>query len=101
MMFASTGDTRFRKELITLLMSWNCASENGNGYVAAIPNGKKIFSEIAAGDIRSQGFDLNGGWVPWYTMHKVFAGLLDANEYCGNAKALQSSSSWQIGQTPF
>jgi len=43
---------------------------------------------VAEGDIRSQGFDLNGLWVPWYTQHKVFAGLLDAYRYCRNDKAL-------------
>ncbi|MCM3872802.1 MAG: glycoside hydrolase family 127 protein [Pyrinomonadaceae bacterium] len=89
MMFASTGDVRFRQRVNYIVTELElCQRANGNGYVAAIPNGKKIFNEVAAGDIRSQGFDLNGGWVPWYTMHKVFAGLLDANQFCGNRKAL-------------
>ncbi len=89
MMFASTGDVRFRQRVNYIVNELElCQRANRNGYVAAIPNGKKIFQEVAAGDIRSQGFDLNGGWVPWYTMHKVFAGLLDANQYCGNRKAL-------------
>lgn len=87
--FASTGDERFRQRVTYIVNELElCQRENGNGYVAAIPNGEKIFREVAAGDIRSQGFDLNGGWVPWYTLHKVFAGLLDANQYCGNTKAL-------------
>jgi uncharacterized protein len=87
--FASTGDERFRDRVDYIVNELElCQRENGDGYVAAIPNGKKIFREVAAGDIRSQGFDLNGGWVPWYTLHKVFAGLLDANQYCGNTKAL-------------
>jgi DUF1680 family protein len=89
MMFASTGDIRFRTRVNYIVNELEiCQRQNGNGYVAAIPNGKKIFQEVAAGDIRSQGFDLNGGWVPWYTLHKLFAGLLDANQYCGNTKAL-------------
>jgi DUF1680 family protein len=89
MMFASTGDVRFRERVNYIVSELElCQRENGNGYLAAIPNGKKIFKEVAAGDIRSQGFDLNGGWVPWYTLHKLFAGLLDANQYCGNSKAL-------------
>ncbi|HEX2672848.1 MAG TPA: beta-L-arabinofuranosidase domain-containing protein, partial [Polyangiaceae bacterium] len=29
-----------------------------------------------------------GGWVPYYTLHKIFAGLLDVYEYEGNADAL-------------
>lgn len=89
MMFASTGDIRFRTRVNYVVNELEiCQRQNGNGYVAAIPNGKKIFQEVAAGDIRSQGFDLNGGWVPWYTLHKLFAGLLDANQYSANTKAL-------------
>ena len=89
MMYAATGDARFRERVGYVVDELElCQRANGDGYVAAIPGGKKIFREVAAGDIRSQGFDLNGGWVPWYTLHKLFAGLLDAHEHCGNAKAL-------------
>jgi hypothetical protein len=65
-----------------------CQRKHGDGYVAAIPNGKKVFEEISRGQIRSAGFDLNGLWVPWYTTHKLMAGLRDAYLYCGNRKAL-------------
>lgn len=89
MMFASTGDVRFRNRVTYIVAELDDTQRaNGNGYLAAIPNGKKIFTEVAAGQIRSQGFDLNGGWVPWYTLHKLFAGLLDAHLYCHNTKAL-------------
>jgi uncharacterized protein len=89
MMFAATGDVRFRERVEYIVNELaTCQDVNGDGYVAAIPNGKKIFQEVAAGDIRSKGFDLNGGWVPWYTLHKLFAGLLDANHYCKNDRAL-------------
>jgi hypothetical protein len=89
MMFAATGDERFRQRVNYIVSELeHCQRANGDGYVAAIPNGKKIFREVAAGNIRSQGFDLNGGWVPWYTLHKLFAGLLDANKYCDNKNAL-------------
>jgi uncharacterized protein len=89
LMFASTGDTRFRDRVNYIVAELEaCQRANGNGYVAAIPNGKKIFQEVSAGDIRVKPFDLNGGWVPWYTLHKLFAGLLDANRYTQNAAAL-------------
>ena len=89
MMFAATGDARFRERVSYIVNELEVIQRaNGNGYVAAIPNGKKLFAEVAAGQIRSQGFDLNGGWVPWYTLHKLFAGLLDANRYCRNPQAL-------------
>lgn len=89
MMFAATGDARFRERVGYIVKELaECQAANGNGYLAAIPNGKTIFQQVAAGDIRSKGFDLNGGWVPWYNLHKLFAGLLDANYYCANEQAL-------------
>jgi len=39
------------------------------------------------------GFDAGtGGWVPYYTLHKIFAGLLDVYEYEQNADALAIAS---------
>lgn len=88
--YASTGDKRFLERVNYMVAELaECQKANGNGYVSAIPNGKKIYSEIAAGDIRSAGFDLNGGWVPNYTMHKVMAGLRDAYRLAGNTTALE------------
>src|SRR5207237_771865 len=40
------------------------------------------------GKINATGFALNGVWVPFYTLHKVFAGLRDTFRYAGNKKAL-------------
>ncbi len=89
LMFASTGDARLRERVNYIVAELEAVQRaNGNGYVAAIPNGKKIFAEVAAGNIRVQPFDLNGGWVPWYTLHKLFAGLLDVHRYFQNPKAL-------------
>ncbi|MEN2416359.1 beta-L-arabinofuranosidase domain-containing protein [Flavobacterium mesophilum] len=88
LMYAATGDQRF-KELADYIINElaECQKKKGTGYIGAIPDGDKIFDEVAAGNIRSQGFDLNGGWVPWYTQHKVLAGLVDAYRYTGNKNA--------------
>lgn len=101
MMYASTGDSRFL-ERVNYIVSELEQCQEDDGYVAAIPNGKKVFAEIAAGNIHSAGFDLNGCWVPWYTLHKLFAGLLDAQRYCENSKALSIAArlaDWAIGVT--
>src|SRR5690606_12341855 len=67
-----------------------CQQADGNGYIGAFPNGKRILEdEVAKGNIRAQGFDLNGIWVPFYTEHKVMAGLFEAYDLCGNQKALE------------
>ena len=28
-------------------------------------------------------------WAPWYTLHKIYAGLLDMHVLCGNEQALE------------
>lgn len=66
-----------------------CQKERGTGYVGAIPNEDQVFYKVALGNISSRGFDLNGAWAPWYTIHKLMAGLLDAYKYTGNTKALE------------
>ena len=57
------------------------------GYIGGIPKEDSIWKDVAAGKIVSGGFDLNGGWVPWYMLHKIWAGLLDSYLYTGNEKA--------------
>ena len=91
MSYAATEDERFRQRVDYIAKELaECQEANGDGYIAATPEGKRVYAEVSRGDIRSQGFDLNGAWVPWYTMHKIFAGLRDAHQYAGNAQALEA-----------
>jgi hypothetical protein len=90
MMYQTTGDKRFldRVNYITDELK-SVQAADGSGYLGAFPNGKKIFEEeVAKGNIRAKGFDLNGIWSPFYTEHKVMAGLRDAYRLCGNTDAL-------------
>ena len=66
-----------------------CQEARKTGYIGAIPKEDSMWAEVAKGNIRSRGFDLNGAWSPWYTVHKVMSGLLDAYLYCNNQKALK------------
>ncbi|MFK4474443.1 DUF1680 family protein [Paenibacillus sp. RC73] len=89
LMFASTGDEKLLERVHYVIDELEiCQNNHGNGYISGIPRGKELFEEVKAGDIRSQGFDLNGGWVPLYTMHKLFAGLRDAYLLAHHPKAL-------------
>lgn len=89
LMYASTGNKELSGRIEYIVNELEvCQEAHGNGYISGIPRGKEIFEEVKAGDIRSQGFDLNGGWVPLYTMHKLFAGLRDAYRLAGIGKAL-------------
>lgn len=90
MMVAATGDQLFKDRLnYTVSELARCQKARGTGYLGAIPNEDTLFAEVARGQIRSGGFDLNGGWSPWYTVHKVMAGLVDAYLYCDNKEALE------------
>lgn len=90
MQYAATGDDRFKERAAYLVKEMaECQKANGNGYAAGIPGGKKALDEVSRGDIRSQGFDLNGLWVPWYTIHKLLAGLRDVYVLTGNPQAKQ------------
>lgn len=90
MQYASTGNPEFLTRVNYIVDQLDeCQKARKTGYVGAIPNEDKLWSEIEKGEIKSRGFDLNGVWSPWYTVHKTLAGLLDAYLYCNNAKALK------------
>ena len=60
-MYASTHDERFIERVNYIVDELaTCQEANGDGYVSAIPDGRRAFAEVARGDIRSKGFDLNG-----------------------------------------
>jgi Uncharacterized protein conserved in bacteria len=91
MMYQTTGDKQFLDRVNYIVGELKFLQDSdGSGYIGAFPKGKKVFEdEIAKGDIRSQGFDLNGIWSPFYTEHKMMAGLRDAYRLCGNTVALE------------
>ncbi|MBW4331643.1 glycoside hydrolase family 127 protein [Stakelama sp. CBK3Z-3] len=96
---AQTGDEEACERANYIVDELALAQEKrGTGYVGALQrkrkdgsvvDGEEIFPEIMGGDIRSGGFDLNGAWSPLYTVHKLFAGLLDVQALCGNDKAMK------------
>jgi DUF1680 family protein len=77
--FAYTGDTRFferAREVVSALARAQDAI--GSGYIGGIPNSAELWAEVAAGRIDSTTFTHDGRWVPWYNLHKTFAGLIEA-----------------------
>ena len=50
--------------------------------------GEQQFDNVEAG----KGNIIEEAWVPWYTMHKILAGLIDAYKLTGNEKALETAS---------
>ncbi len=89
LMYAATGDERFKTRVDYIVKELKeVQDKNGNGYLGALEGGQQRFAEVSKGDIRSGGFDLNGLWSPWYTLHKTYAGLRDAYRLTGNREAL-------------
>ncbi|MCB0636256.1 MAG: glycoside hydrolase family 127 protein [Lewinella sp.] len=91
LMWQTTGDERFRERINYIVGELAlCQAADSSGYLGAMPEGKTILeNEVAKGDIRPQSFNLNGIWAPFYTHHKVLAGLRDAYRLTGNDQALQ------------
>jgi len=83
LMFASTGEERFKERVDKIVTGFaecqNALATNGShaGYLSAFPE-----SFIDRVENRQK------VWAPWYTLHKIMAGLLDANQLAGNAQAL-------------
>lgn len=78
-MVAATGDPELRERLDYMVAEVAaCQQAHGDGYVGGVPGSRELWREVAAGDIRAEPFSLNGRWVPWYNLHKLFAGLRDA-----------------------
>ncbi|MCR6660394.1 MAG: glycoside hydrolase family 127 protein [Asticcacaulis sp.] len=98
LMYAQTGDPVLKQRAAYVIDELALIQgAQGDGYVAGflrkrkngtVVDGKEIFPEIMAGDIRSAGFDLNGCWVPFYNWHKLYSGLFDVQALCGLDKAI-------------
>lgn len=90
MQFAASGNREFLNRVNYIVDELEeCQQARKTGYIGAIPKEDSMWAEVEKGNITSRGFDLNGAWAPWYTVHKIMAGLLDANLYCNNQKALK------------
>lgn len=88
LMYAATGDQAVLDRLNYMVAELEkCQQAHGNGYLGGVPNSKALWQQIEQGTIEADLFTLNQAWVPWYNVHKVFAGLRDAYLYTNNPSA--------------
>jgi DUF1680 family protein len=81
LMYASTADDRFHRRVGIIVSGLKaCQDASPNGLICAFPDG------AAQLDNSVSGRPFVG--VPWYTMHKIFAGLRDAHVFARNRDAL-------------
>ncbi|MCY4745793.1 glycoside hydrolase family 127 protein [Pelomonas sp. UHG3] len=103
LMVASTGDAQARQRLDYVIAELKrCQDALGTGYLGGIPDGGKAWGEVGAGQLKVDSFSVNGRWVPWYNVHKMFAGLRDAWVHTGHADAkamLVKLSDWALRLT--
>ena len=79
MMYASTGDKALKEKGDAVVAGLGkCQAKIGSGYLSAYP--EELIDRVEA---------LKRVWAPYYTLHKIYAGLLDMYVYCGNQQALQ------------
>jgi DUF1680 family protein len=69
--YRSTGDKRFKQRIDYIAGELTaCQAAAGTGLVCAFPKGPALIAAHLAGE------PISG--VPWYTLHKIYAGLRDA-----------------------
>ncbi len=95
LMYASTADERMKQRVDYVVGELRACQEHARtGFVCAFPDGATQIENAIAGR------KFIG--VPWYTMHKVFAGLHDAHVHAGSAPALdvlKKLADWAAGAT--
>lgn len=89
--YASTGNEACKRRMEYMISELQRCSENhakihpdwGIGYVGGVPDSEGVWSRVKNGEPHAV-WDY---WVPWYNVHKIYAGLRDAWHYAGNEKA--------------
>jgi uncharacterized protein len=95
LMYASTGRDEFKRRCDYVVGDLQeCQAAAGTGLVNAFPDNTAQIDNL----VRTQ----RATGVPWYTLHKVFAGLRDAHLHCDDTAArsvLVKLSDWAIATT--
>ncbi|KAL2238631.1 UNVERIFIED_CONTAM: hypothetical protein Sindi_1054800 [Sesamum indicum] len=84
-MWASTHNAELREKMSSVVSALSdCQSKIGTGYLSAFPS--ELFDRFEA---------LKEVWAPYYTIHKILAGLLDQYTLADNAQALNMTT-WMV-----
>lgn len=80
LLYASTGDNIYKTKADSLVSGLAEVQSilNQGGYLSAFPQ-----------NLVDRAIDGKPVWAPWYTLHKLFAGLTDQYLYCNNGQALE------------
>jgi DUF1680 family protein len=79
LMYANTGDAELKSKAGAIVDEFaRCQKALGGAYLSAFP--LEYWDRLNA---------RKPVWAPFYTLHKIMAGLLDVHEHCGNQQALE------------
>lgn len=79
MLYRSTGDRVYKDRADMMVAELaKCQKGLGKGYLSAFP--ESFWDRLEAPD--------RVPWAPYYTIHKIMAGMFDAYTLCGNEQAL-------------
>jgi len=84
MYWAQSNDAELLKKVNYVVSELGrCQKAMGSGYISAFP-------DTALDRVEKDG----SGWAPYYTLHKILQGLMDAYTFTGNTEALRIASSF-------
>jgi DUF1680 family protein len=88
LMYANTGDKELKRRVDYMVSEIaTVQAKHGNGYAGSVR--PEVWKFVFAGDLKVHKWGLGGGYVPWYVLHKTYAGLIDAYTHAGNKQALE------------
>ena len=79
MLYATTGDVKYKIKADSLVAGLAEVQQalGGEGYLGAFPE-----------NLINRNIEGQSVWAPWYTLHKIYSGLIDQYLYCDNKEAL-------------
>lgn len=87
-LYSASGDTEAKKRAEYCVNTLKDL-QGENGYIAGFPEGESFEKVFKNPDgFTAGGFELAGWWVPYYSLHKIFRGLIDIYENIGTKDAL-------------
>jgi len=82
LMYGATQDVRFKQRADYIVAELrDCQIAGKTGLLTAFPEGSSLMGTVLSGKKYTG--------VPWYTLHKVYAGLRDASLYTNNPVAME------------
>ena len=83
MMYEATGDEALKRKIEKMVRGLKeCQDAQGDGYLLATINGRRIFEEVVSGKFTTNNPTINGVWEPVYIMNKIMLGLYNAYLSC-------------------